>query len=203
MIIGIDVDGVLVDLAGYQLKSGKAYFEELRNMPATNEYAYDIKDIYSCSMKLRDDFWMKYIWRYCLLEPMTCGASLFSEKMRSFGHKIIIVTGRVHTTETGITGIVFRCMLKFWLKKNGFKYDEICYCSEHGSADEKAKICKQKNIDVLIDDKPSNLYASRDFTKVICYDAPWNKGHTELDFCRVHNFMEIEQSIQIITGDDK
>lgn len=201
MIIGFDVDNVLVDQAAYQYKYGVPYFGK-KGIKLLNPDGFDIEDMFACSHAEREKFWTRYIWKYCLTEPMTEGAADLSKKLHKAGHKIFIVTGRAHTTETGTTGSLFRWMLKHWLKKNHFYYDDIFYCSESGSSDEKQKICKEQNIDILIDDKPENLLALKDVIHIICFPAPWNRDVKELDPFRADCMEEvgkrIEQSAQEI-----
>lgn len=191
MNIGIDVDGVLVNLAAYQLIYGEKFFQKNYNMQIKNPKAYDIVDIFECSKPQREKFWTRYIWGYCLKEPMTIGASDCMKKLREAGHKIYVITGRVHTTEKGITGALFRWMLKHWLKKNHFYYDEMLFCSEKDSSTDKYEICMKKNIDVMVDDKVENLLALKDTIRVFCYPAPWNEDCRELDKCRINGFEEL------------
>ena len=49
MNIGIDVDGVLVDMEKYQLKYGKKFFLSRYNINIKNPKAYDIQDIFDCT----------------------------------------------------------------------------------------------------------------------------------------------------------
>ena len=191
MNIGIDVDGVLVDMESYQMKYGKRYFEDKLGMKKKNPAGYDIEDIYGCTHEQREKFWTKYIWRYCLWEPMTAQAAETVKKLHENGHRITIITGRAHTTEKGITGKLFRWMLRHWLKKNHFYYDELIFCSEKGSSSEKYDICMQKKIDLLLDDKPENLLPLKDKIKVLCYPAAWNKDCLELDGVRIEKFEDI------------
>lgn len=195
MIIGIDVDGVLIDLEGYQLKYGQEYFEKTYNLSVNNPKAYDIKDIFECTKEQREKFWTKYIWKYCLKEPMTMGAAETVKNLRKEGNKIYVVTGRAHTTEKGIVGGIFRWMLKHWLKKNHFQYDKIFFCSETDSSTDKYDICLREKVDVLVDDKPENLLALKDKIQVICYPAVWNKEYRELDRYRIDKFEEIKEKI--------
>lgn len=192
--IGFDVDGVLVNISEFQLKYGKKYFEK-RGIQISNQQGFDIKDIFNCTNEEREKFWIKYIWKYCLTEPMTIGAAEISKKLRDDGHKITIVTGRAHTTESGSMGKLFRWMLRHWLKKNGFIYDEIFYCSEKGSADEKTRICLDNNIDVLIDDKPEILLSLKDRINIICYTALCNEEIDTLDNYRVTDMDELYDAL--------
>ena len=130
MIIGIDVDGVLSDIGNYQLKYSKPYFKKKYNKDIVNPDKFDIEQIYDCTHKEREIFWQKYIWGYCLTEPAFKNASEVLLKLHEEENKIVIITGRAHTTEQGITGKLFRKMLTYWLKKNKIYYDEIYYCSE-------------------------------------------------------------------------
>lgn len=190
MKIGFDVDNVLVDQYNYQMKYGVPYFEK-RGYHVQNENGFDIEDIFQCSHAEREKFWTKYIWRYCLKEPMTVDAATVSSQLRKKGHEIVIVTGRAHTTENGITGKLFRWMLLHWLKKNHFEYDEIFYCSEENSAEDKVRVCLEQKVDVMIDDKPDNLVALGRHINVICYSAPCNNSMNSLDQIRVDNMNQL------------
>lgn len=191
MNIGIDVDGVLVDVEGYQIKYGKKYFCGKLHRKIKNPKGYDICDIFDCTREERKKFWTKYIWAYCLKEPMTKGAAEYAKRAHEKGHKIYVVTGRAHTTEKGMTGKIFRRMLKRWLKKNHFYYDEIYYCSENNSAVDKYNICLKNKIDILIDDKAENLLALKDKITVYCFPAVWNKDNRQLDAYRIEGFEDL------------
>lgn len=56
MIIGIDVDGVLVDTGKYQLETGIPYFKKKYGMGVKNPKAYDIADIFGCCREQRESF---------------------------------------------------------------------------------------------------------------------------------------------------
>lgn len=191
MNIGIDVDGVLVDMESYQLKYGKKYFCDKLHRKIKNPKGYDICDIFDCTREEREKFWTRYIWSYCLKEPMTKGAAKYAKDMHENGHKIYIVTGRAHTTEVGIMGKIFRWMLKYWLKKNHFYCDDIFYCSEKNSEADKYDVCIEKNIDILIDDKIENLLALKDRVKIYCFQARWNEDCRELDAYRIRGFDDL------------
>lgn len=68
MNIGIDIDGVLADIYGYQIRTSKPYFEKL-GYTIVDPTGFDVADIYGCTQKERSDFWHKYIWKYCIFEP--------------------------------------------------------------------------------------------------------------------------------------
>lgn len=195
MNIGIDVDGVLVDVESYQRTWGKRYFEEALHMPVKNPKGYDICDIYGCSRKEREKFWTKYIWAYCLTQPPMKDAPRIIAKLHKDGHRIVLITSRAHTTEAGITGRLFRWMLRYWLKKNRIFYDDIVFCSEKDSSAHKRQVCAEKKIHVMIDDKPENLLALADQIHVICYPAAWNEDVQCSAFIRVRGWRDIYDRI--------
>lgn len=164
MRIGLDVDGVLTNLEKYQLQKGIEYFGKEKLI---DESAYDIREMFGCTEEERERFWIKYIWEYCLLEKSRDGASELTQKLKSNGDYIYIITGRAHTTEKNMCGILFRKMLIYKLKKDGIKYDDIFFCNENNSANEKYEICKRLNLDVMIDDKVENVKEIKKICKVI------------------------------------
>ena len=200
MNIGVDVDGVLVDMEGYQLRTGTEYFKKKYGKDVVNPKGYDIEDIFDCTHKEREKFWLKYIWAYCLKEPIFPYAAETLKKFHDEGHNIVIITSRAHTTEKGLTGWVFRKMLLRWLKKNGVYYDKIVYCTEKNSGEDKRRVCLEENIDVMIDDKPENLNAIMDNMNVMCYPAVWNEDINEKRYIRVKDWSEIYNVIDSVNN---
>lgn len=196
MRIGIDVDGVLVDTEAFLLRDGKKYFEKKYGISIKNPAAFEVQEMFGCTSMQREAFWRRYIWKYCLQEPMRKDAATISAELKKDGHEIIIITSRVHTTEQGIMGAIFRSMLRYWLQKNYFVYDDIAFCRDEESAIDKRTVCEEKQINVLIDDTPENLYAIQDKVRPICYSAVWNTESHDLDDCRAENFQEVYELIR-------
>lgn len=200
MRIGIDVDGVLIDQEKYQLENGKKYFKNVKDI---DETGYDIEDIFHCSHSEREKFWLKYIWKYCISEPISDNAASIISRLKAEGHEIHIITGRAHTTETGITGKLFRKMLEKWLEKNNVVYDSITYCSEKESANDKVEACQKLGIEVMLDDKKENINALKDSMPVICFDAMHNQDVEGFNVFRVKNFNEAYECIEEISKSKK
>ena len=185
--IGVDVDGVLTNLEKFQLENGKKFFGENK---VVNENAYDVKDIFDCSSSEREKFWLKYIWKYSIEEEITPYASDALNKLKDEGNKIYIITGRVHTTKTGIKGKLFRKMLEDWLEKNKIPYEQIVYCDEKNSADDKYEACEHLNIDIMLEDKVENIKALKKISKIICFNSKYNNDYIDQDIYRVNDFNE-------------
>lgn len=186
MNIGFDVDGVLTDIATFQINHGTKYF---KRMP-TNVNCYDVKGMFECNEKESKKFWKKYIWKYCLLERPRKYASTFMLKLRKQGHKIYIITSRVHCTEQNVMGCIFRFMLKFWLRRNGFSYDQIYFCDDENSATEKLNYCKKLNVTVMFEDNVENIMALKKQAKVICMHTDYNQDLHAEDVMKISKFDE-------------
>lgn len=195
MNIAFDGDGVLTDLETYQIEHGKKYF---KNIPEEqiDRTEIDIKEIFNCTSEEREKFWIKYIWKYCLSEKPRENIAATIRKLKSEGDKIYIITGRAHTTEQNVTGALFRKMMIYWLDKNNIPYEDIVFCSEKNSAEDKVKACLKYNIDVIIDDKKENIEELNKITKVICFDAEYNRCYNHPNVPRVKNSNEIYNEIQ-------
>lgn len=199
MNIGIDVDGVLTDIGGYQLKYGSRYFKK-HGLRIVDPEGFDIETIFACSHKESSGFWHRYIWKYCLSEPVIPGAAAVLRRLHSEGHRIIIITSRVYTAEKSAMGMLFRTMLLYWLRRNKICYDEIVYCADDSDGSAKFKACIEKNIGIMIDDKPENLSAIADRLQVICYPAAWNRKIIDKRFIRVSGWKEVYKMVRKICG---
>lgn len=192
MNIGVDVDGVLNDLETYQLKYGRLYFSA---NPIVDATAYDIQEIFACTRYERQNFWRRYIWKYCLIEPARENASTNLCLLRELGHNIYIITSRAYVSENGLMGFLFRRMLTRWLKRQKIPFNEIVFCSESHSATEKAEACKKLEIDVMLEDKIDNIEAIAPIAKVICFNAAWNRNLSIPEITRVGSFDEAYKTI--------
>lgn len=188
MKIGIDVDGVLTDLEGFQLLYGKKYFGEEK---VKNENAYDITEIFDVNNEEREKFWLKYIWKYSLSIPVKEGAPEIIKRLKEEGNEIYIITGRAHTIEHTPVGKLFRKMLEYWFKKNGLSYDQIVYVDEKNSSEEKYEACQHLGIDLMFEDKSENIDKLKGITKIVCFKTLENQKVLEDEnVIKVDNFYE-------------
>ena len=198
--IGLDVDGVLADLQKYQLEKGNLYFskkfEKKQENLICDEKAYDIQDIYDCTRKERMDFWKKYIWEYSLLIPAREGASDMTQKWHNEGRIVDIITSRVYVTRQDFLGLLFRTMLKIWLRKEKIYYDRIKFCSEEMSSYDKLVACKEYGTKIMCEDKIDNIETISKHIIIACFNANWNLNYDNPNMYRVSNFYEIDDLIQ-------
>ena len=191
MIIGIDIDGVLIDDDTYRLDCMEKYCYENGLPTLNNPYAYENKA--NWSEDIIEDYRKKYFFNYIKDAPVKKFASEIIDKLRDDGNKIVIVTGRYKTTENSDIGEQMRNDTVNWLKKNNINYDEICYARSP-----KAKEVKENNIDVMIDDSPEVLKELVKVTKVLCFDNRYNKDLDYNNMTRVFSWYDIYRKIKEI-----
>lgn len=173
MNIGIDVDGTMTDINSFMQKKGLKHF----GRRASDPKGFDVDEMFSCTHSERTCFWTKYLPGYCVREPIVKGAAETIRKLHDDGHRIHIITSRVFTTHRGPDGMLFRQLLRRWLKKRGVVYDVIVFCEDSGEA--KLAECRRLGIDVMIDDKPDNLITISREIPVIAHPMPWNRDLKE------------------------
>jgi len=188
MIIGIDIDGVLMDDDTYRLDHMTKYCYE-NNLPdMDNPYAYEEKCDWERAIK--EAYRQAHFFEYVKNAPPRAFAAEVIQKLRDDGHKIVIITGRYKTQEDSEIGVQMRRDTEEWLKKNEICYDEICYayCP-------KTNEIKEKNIDIMIDDSPEIVPEVAKITKVLCFDNRYNRDLTVDNMTRVFSWYDIYRKI--------
>lgn len=199
MNIGVDVDGVLVELESYQIEVGGKFFKKKYGYNVINPAGFDVKDIFGCTEKERKSFWVRHIWKQIILRPARENSANVLKKLRDEGHKIYIITGRVYVTQKSFLGWLSRSILTNWFKRHKIAYDELFYCSEHHSVRDKAIGCEKYDVDVMIEDKAENITALSEFTKVICFDAAYNRDCAGANISRARDWDEVYSLIEILS----
>ena len=80
-----------------------------------------------------------------------------------------------------------------WLKKNEIHYDKIIF-----SPEDKLDICRQNNIDLMIEDKPKNINTISSEIPVICYHANYNEQCNGKNIYRCYSWYDIYRKIKEI-----
>ena len=153
MIIGIDIDDTLTDIrdevGAEALKYAKSLNKEIDEEKVVwdkNNNGSSFKERYNLNYdellyffgNIQEKITKKAKPREDVVEVL--------KNLRKDGHKIYIVTARdseFHNDPYGLS--------KTWLDKNNIEYDKLIV-----DARDKAKVCKEQNVDLFIDDKLSN-----------------------------------------------
>lgn len=201
MRIGIDIDGVLTSYLEYIIKKGSEYCEVNGVGSLINPNAIDTVDMFGWDESTDLKFWLENIFDYATNNPPIDGASRVIKKLKEQGNTIYIITARWLASpktdkifdQTENVSEKMRNTVKDWLKRNEIDYDYIIFSEES-----KAKHIKDNKIDIMIDDSPKNIVELSQFTKVICFDWPYNRKIENTNFYRCYDWDDIYQKISEI-----
>lgn len=154
MIIGIDIDNTLTEVQEELDKAALKYAKELGK--EIKDLGNPVEDTKNNGEEYIQKFEFTYEELKYFLKDIQEGIVNKAKprngvveaikSLRGDGHKIYIVTARdseFHNDPYELS--------KKWLDKNNIEYDKIIV-----NAREKAPVCKDENIDLLVDDKLSN-----------------------------------------------
>ena len=194
MRIGIDIDGVLTNMANWQVDYGTKYCYTKNNGKLIKIDEYTSKKMFGWNENLDEKFWEEHIFDYAKNEPMRPFANEIIKKLKNEGHEIYIITARTYTTEDSKNGRKMRKCVRKWLKKNKIPYTQIIY-----SGHNKVYACETLNIDIMIDDYSKNLEMLKDTVKhLICYDDRYNEDLKLPNLIRGYSWYDIYDKIKNI-----
>ena len=197
MKIGIDIDGVLVDLERYVIDYGTKMCVE-KQLPINlklNEY-WEVKK-FSWTDEQEEEFWNKYLENYVLKTRPREFAKEVIDKLRKENNKIYIITAR---NEEGLPPESYGKMQEFtkkWLQDNEIKYDEIIFASDT----EKLEQCLKNDINIMIEDSPNNILNISSKIKVIKYDCQYNKNIEGENIITAYSWYHIYNIIKELRGE--
>lgn len=195
MNIGIDIDGVLTDLENYIETVGKEYTLQ-NNLEFDDKMNKNtIHGFFSKGDSKR--FWDLHWESYAETIKARKNASKVIEKLKNDGNKIIIITARTYDSPIIKDGIkrqknMEKLIIK-WLKRNNIKYDKLVFSNLN-----KLKDCLNNKIDIMIEDSVSNIEQLKDYMKILCFDAKYNKFYTNSQIFRVYNWNDVYSIISQI-----
>ena len=190
MKIGIDIDGVLTDEHTYVLDNGTKYFSENNISYIVNRSVYDSEGIFGVSEDEYNNFWKEYIFEYSKNIPIRCYASEIIRKLKTEGNQIFIITSRSFTTYENENKVRMQRLVKEWLKTNSVLYDKIIFTRK------KLDVCIEKNIDLMIEDKPENIEDISKEIPVIVYDCSYNEEIHNKNVIRCYSWYDIYDKIK-------
>lgn len=172
MKIGIDCDGVLTDMSEYIYEYGEKWFKR----KPSNPDSYSVTEIFDCTDKEEFLFGLRYFFTYCKKWPPRTDAVKINNMLINDGHQLYEITARKFVMMKNPLGWYSRHVFEKWLKKYGFIFNGIYYCSENNSPKDKLEGCRKFDIDIMIDDKPEvAMYLAENDIKVFLVDAKYNQ----------------------------
>ena len=187
--IGIDIDNVLSNFNEELLKEFLEHDKKLRNTGIIDNNAdYITRGMFDWSEEELNDFYYKNIERIAKNLNVIDKAPEYIKKLRKNGYEIYIISGR----DNGEYSNPYK-MTSDWLDKYKIEYDKLILTDAYNSL-EKAKICLENNISIMIDDS-ARILLEVDKAKItaLLMDTPYNRE--EGNSKRVHNWKEIYEFI--------
>ncbi len=188
--IGIDIDGCLTDVYNWYLKNGYEYAKGI-GKSLVNVNGYDAMEMYGLTLDEFMDLIDKSLVSYSVKELARENASQVCKKLIKDGYELIIITARFGCDQEDENGLKMRSVVENWLIDNNIPYTQIIYSSEN-----KLDICLEKDIDIMIEDKPDTLLEIKKHIPVICFDAPYNRDIDNNNLYRVFNWNEVLNIIE-------
>ena len=172
MNIGIDIDGVLLDLERFAIDYGTKFcIEENLNLKINiQEYWEGLK--FNWTEEQENKFWNKYIIKYFKQYQPREFASEIIKKLKKEGNKIYIITAR---NEEGLPQEEYgksQEITKTWLNENNIEYDKLIFTPDS----EKLEQCLKNNVEIMIEDSPTNIKNISEKIPVIKYNCSYNEN---------------------------
>lgn len=188
MKIGIDLDGVVFDSEEELRVYSELYdFIELKNHGHKNNKELKFQDRFNWKEQDVENFLKKYHEKITRTANYKVGAEEVLHMLKEDGHELIMITARGGLNEKMIKITEKR------LKKDNMNIFDKCYYKQ----EEKEKVCKQENIDIMIDDYEKNcLRISKEGIKTIYFKAAPSPELEENEYLKVlYNWGEIYRYI--------
>lgn len=190
MRIGVDIDGVLNDVAEWHFSLGSKFCLDHHINRGFDPTKYYMEDQFYLTTEENKEFWRQYIFDLLIAIPPRPFASEVIHRLRQNHHQIIILTARDNQYLTHQYNGTIDFYVKEWLAKYNIEYDEIIT----GSTNKKQK-CLAANLDLMIEDKTSNIEMIQNIIPVFVFDAPYNQNCKGKNIVRVYSWYQIYQEI--------
>lgn len=186
MRIGVDMDGVLNDIGAWHYSCGFKFCIENKIDRGFNPYKYMIEEQFGITDEENYKFWKEYIFDLMISIPVRPYAANVLTLLQEMGHEIVILTARDNRYLTNQYEDTMNFYVEEWLTKNGIPYNQIIA----GTGKKSEKVVKN-NIDIMIEDKASNVEAISKIIPVLCFDAPYNLDVLGDNITRVYSWYQI------------
>ena len=191
MNIGIDLDDTIACTAENFFKYGKKFNRERKINHKIQKKEWDFEKSFGWNDKNIEDFFETYLEE--LFESVRPKKDVIEiiDLLKKEGNKIIIITARNEENSKNVYKIC-----RQWLKNNKIDVDKIVI-----NGNDKAKECRENNIDIFIDDSIyhcENVYNTLKIP-VLLMDSWYNEKYSNKNIKRVYNWKEIYEEIKKIT----
>jgi uncharacterized HAD superfamily protein len=187
MIIGIDIDDTLSVLNKHKVKVANKYIKQ-NKLPfkLIDKNKQFFSEMYSWSKEECNKFWTECASDLLATAPPRRNVKKFIDKLKSDGHKIILITAR--STDHLVDPY---SLSEKWLNKHNICFDELCV-----GYTVKTEICLEKKVDVFIDDRVDNLLPLLPYNvKTLLMQTVSNKNDTSYNGTIVKSWKQVYKII--------
>ena len=190
MRIGVDLDGVLNDVAEWHFACGSKFCLENNINRGFNPKGYYMEEQFYLTAEENREFWRQYIFDLLIAIPPRPYASEVIHLLRKAGHQIILLSARDNQYLINHYEGMIDHYVKEWLNKYNIEYDEIIINSNN-----KREKCLSLKLDLMIEDKASNVKEISKIIPVMVFDAPYNLDCVGKNVIRVYSWYQVYQEI--------
>ena len=188
MRIGVDIDGVLNDIGQWHYSCGFKFCIDNHIQRGFHPHEYMIEKQFELTDEENYKFWREYIFDLMVSIPTRPYAGNILKLLKEMGHEIVILTARDNRYLTNQYANTMNFYVEEWLHKNNIPYDEII-----AGPGKKRDKCLRHKLDIMIEDKASNVIEISEVIPVLCFDAPYNLSIQKDTVYRVYSWSQIYQ----------
>lgn len=186
MRIGIDIDDTISNtndlLIEAALEFDRTNFEGKGFKDKSN---FKFTDMFYWTEEMKNQFCTMMYEKIIPEVPLKPHAKEVINRLKDEGNEIYIITARSFDDYSDPVKIS-----KMWLERNGIRYNKL-----FAGIKNKGIICKENNVDIFIDDLPSNCRSVELYgIKTLLFDSDFNKD--VIDFKRVERWEEVYNIIK-------
>lgn len=188
MKIGIDVDGVLLDYEKGMLANAEIFdIERCRGNGKIYLDKFFAQDKYDWTVEEKHQFISENLGDISQKSIIMAGAKYVLEKLREMGHELIIISARGTESDEMIDIVTEK-----------FNNEDMKFDKYYWKESNKLEVCKQENIDIMIDDSPNTcIRMSENKIKAIYFRGIRGYDVEESDYLKeVNNWGEIYRYIR-------
>ena len=183
MKIGIDIDNVLSNFNEVLLNDYLEHDKTLNNSGIIHKDEY-IRKMFDWDLSYEQDYYKTNIERIASLFTPIKDSSKYVNKLKEEGNEIYIISGR----DNGEYSDPYNMTIN-WLKEYDIPYDKLILTDAY-KHQEKADLCKEIGIDVMIDDSINVCTkCSENDIECILFETPFNKNENR--FNKLKNWEEV------------
>lgn len=182
MNLGIDIDGTINNMSEL-LRELALKFNIENGLPTQNipNDVYELDKAYGWNKRLNKKFWDNYYVHAMETAKLKIAAVQSIRNLKEKGVNIFIITARNEQ---------YRNITEKWLNKFSIPYNKLIM-----DAEDKASICKELDIDTMVEDKAETCMQVAKFIPVICMYETYNaflegSSCSDRNIQMVHNWAE-------------